>query len=339
MRRPKISVCVPTYNGRAYLSDTLRSISEQTFQDYEVVIVDDGSNDDTIAIAENYAGRDARVRVMRNDDRAGSSAQNANRCVSYARGEWIKLLFQDDLMAPTCLAHMLEASSACRFVVCWHDFIFHGDVDEEIRNGYREAPSLRTTFHNSYVSVDEFCNAVLDHWRNFIGPTSSSFIHRSCFERYGGFSSEMLSFPDLDYWIRVGSGEGLAVVPEALITFRVHDRSISGQIRDDPAARYRYRLDRLRLALKLGRAPEYENLRMAARNRTPPLDTESLILREARAARWSAVDIRFRRRDETALREWRSVCSEHPEVPVILRRADVQASFFSKLKLYVKAHL
>ena len=77
MRSPHVSVCVPTYNGAAHLAETLASIAGQTYHDYEVVIVDDGSTDGTLALAEAYAARDARVRVFRNAKRAGSSARKA----------------------------------------------------------------------------------------------------------------------------------------------------------------------------------------------------------------------------------------------------------------------
>jgi len=65
------------------------------------------------------------------------------------------------------------------------------------------------------------CEAVLGHWcRNFLGPTSASFIHRDCFARYGPFSSEIVTFPDLEYWIRVGSNEGLAIADRYLAILR-----------------------------------------------------------------------------------------------------------------------
>src|SRR3954466_13368966 len=93
-RRPTVSVCVPTYNGAAFLTETLASIAAQTFENYEVLIVDDGSKDSTVDLAEAYAASDARVRVLRNGERAGSSARNANQCAKHARGDWLKFLYQ-----------------------------------------------------------------------------------------------------------------------------------------------------------------------------------------------------------------------------------------------------
>jgi teichuronic acid biosynthesis glycosyltransferase TuaG len=93
MSNPVVSVCLPTYNGGAFLALTLKSIAAQTFEDYEVIIVDDQSTDDSVALVEQYAASDPRVKLLQPSGRAGSSARNANRCVQHARGEWIKFIF------------------------------------------------------------------------------------------------------------------------------------------------------------------------------------------------------------------------------------------------------
>ncbi|MEN3352113.1 MAG: hypothetical protein V7640_271 [Betaproteobacteria bacterium] len=338
MQSPKVSICIPTYNGSAFLARTLRSISKQTFEDYEVVIVDDQSRDDTVAIAEQYAATDDRVHVFRNADRSGASARNANRCLTHARGEWIKFLFQDDLMAPTCLARMLEAGRSGRFVLSWHDYLFAPDVDAKVRAWYESLPSLKTTLPTTYAGVEDFCNAVLKHWNiNFIGPTSASFIHRDCFTAYGPFSSEIVTFPDLECWIRLGSHEGLAIVPERLVTFRVHSSSISARLRDDKAPQFQHELEPLLLLLNLARAPDYENVRMHARKQVPHMDADLLLTRGAISARWKAIDTRYRQRDRSLLDHWNAVCRTHPDLLDVLREVDAAAGIWPRLKQFLKA--
>jgi glycosyltransferase involved in cell wall biosynthesis len=340
MQNPKVSICVPTYNGSAFLAHTLSSISKQTFEDYEVIIVDDQSRDETLAIAKQYAATDARVHVFRNDDRSGASARNANRCLTHTRGEWIKFLFQDDLMAPTCLERMLDAARTGRFLMCWHDYLFAPDVDAKVRAGYENLPSLRTALPMTYAGVEDFCNAVLKHWNiNFIGPTSASFIHRDCFTAYGPFSSEIVTFPDLECWIRLGSREGLAIVPERLVTFRVHNSSISAQQRDDKGRQFAHQLEPLLLLLNLACAPDYENVRMHARRQVPPLDAHRLLTRAALNARWQATDARYRQRDRSLLEHWNAFCGKHPDLVDVLRQADAAAGIWPRLKQYLKARL
>ncbi len=340
MPKPTVSVCVPTYNGAAFLAETLASVAAQTVEDLEVLIVDDMSADETLAVAEAYAATDPRARVIRNTERAGSSARNANQCLRHARGEWIKFLFQDDLMAPTCLARMLEAGARGPFVVSWHNYLFAPDVDPPVRAYYEGLPSLETTLPATYAGVDELCDAILKHWgMNFIGPTSSSFIHRDCFTRYGEFSSEIRTFPDLEYWIRVGNREGLAIVPERLVTFRVHDSSISGRIRRERASQPTLQLEPLLLRLYLARAPEYANIRARALKHQPAIDPEQMLRDAAYGARWLAIDTRYRRRNDELIRQWEAFCERHIEMTAVLRDGVAERSRWARIKQFVKARM
>src|SRR5437899_12562971 len=100
--QPSVSICIPTYNGAAHLAPCLESALNQTWTDFELLIVDDASSDDTVAITEACAARDRRVRVARNPRNLGLVG-NWNRCLELAKGTWIKFLFQDDLLSPACL--------------------------------------------------------------------------------------------------------------------------------------------------------------------------------------------------------------------------------------------
>ncbi|MGH7488544.1 MAG: glycosyltransferase family 2 protein, partial [bacterium] len=111
--KPTISVCIPTYNGAAYLARCLDSVLAQTFSDFEVVIVDDRSTDESVAIARGYAERDSRVQVFRNDVNLGLVG-NWNRCVELSRGQWLKFVFQDDIVLPKCMTQMLAAAGSSK---------------------------------------------------------------------------------------------------------------------------------------------------------------------------------------------------------------------------------
>ena len=340
MVTPKVSICVPTYNGAVFLGETLASISAQTFGDFEVLIVDDGSTDGSVVLAERFAATEPRARVVRNAVRTGSSARNANTCLNHARGEWIKFLFQDDLMAPTCLERMLATRRRGRLIIAWHNYWFAPDVAPVVRRYYENLPTLATELPGDYATTESFSGAVLRRWRtNFIGPTSSSFIHRDCFEKYGGFSPDIVSFPDLEYWMRVGSREGLAIVPEPVVTFRVHNRSISGALRNDPRHVFVNRLDALLAAVNLARAPEYAALRAYGRWLDSPFDAEALARHAASEIRWLAVDMRYRQRDNAPLERWNDFCARHPIVVDLLRDVDAQRSLWSRAKQAVKARL
>jgi glycosyltransferase involved in cell wall biosynthesis len=102
---PIISVCIPTYRGAGHLAATIESVLAQTVGDFELIIVDDNSPDETGAIVDRYG--DSRIRYLRNPTNLGPEG-NWNRCLEEARGRYFKLLPQDDLLAQECLARQVE---------------------------------------------------------------------------------------------------------------------------------------------------------------------------------------------------------------------------------------
>jgi glycosyltransferase involved in cell wall biosynthesis len=338
---PRVSVCVPTYNGAAFLGETLASISAQTFDDFEALIVDDCSTDDTLAIAERFAQADGRMRVIRNTERAGSGAANAQNCLRHARGDWIKFLAQDDVMAPTCLERMLEASVRGPLVICWHDCRFEPEIDQA-RYAWRPGADcpLAVELPGGYADADTVCATILRRpYSNFIGPTSSCLIHRDCFAKYGSFDPSFSFFPDLDYWTRVGSREGIAIATEYLVTFRIHDGSISGGIRRDPKRNFREALQRFRRALSFVRSPDFENLRRIAAASSPPIDLEARARALAVEVRWAAVDDSYRRRDRWALDQWEALVAADADVRKLMREANAALPLSTRVKQFVKHRL
>ncbi|HLJ75313.1 MAG TPA: glycosyltransferase family 2 protein, partial [Thermoanaerobaculia bacterium] len=93
---PGVSICLPTYNGSRYLRECLASALAQTHGDFELVVVDDRSTDETMDIIRDVAHADSRVRVFENDANLGLVG-NWNRCIELSSAPWIKFVFQDDL--------------------------------------------------------------------------------------------------------------------------------------------------------------------------------------------------------------------------------------------------
>ncbi len=228
--KPFISVCVPTYNGASYLRECLDSIVAQVFTDFEVLIVDDGSSDNTLEIAQEYASKDSRFIIYKNEKNLGL-VLNWNHCVELARGEWIKFLFQDDLLTPDCLSKMVvRAKEGCVFVCCKRDFLIDADVDDKTRNFFtKECFSIDHFFPGqSFISGTEICRLAVDELGdNFIGEPTCVMIKKSAFFKYGLFHPRMVQICDLEYWLRIGIYEGIAYVDESLATFRVHEKATS----------------------------------------------------------------------------------------------------------------
>lgn len=118
IERPLVSIIVPCYNQAKYLPETLDSILAQTYQNWEAVIMDDGSPDDTEAVAKEYKSRDARIKYAKQDNQGVSAARN-NAIRKYSRGEYILLVDADDLITPYYIEHAvayLEEHPECKMV-------------------------------------------------------------------------------------------------------------------------------------------------------------------------------------------------------------------------------
>ena len=116
----KVSIIIPCYNSEAYLGACMDSVLAQTMEDFEAILIDDGSVDGTLAVAQAYAGRDARVRVRAQENRGVAAARNLG--LEHARGEWITFVDSDDLLPEDALQTMLSgADENVDMVVCPHE--------------------------------------------------------------------------------------------------------------------------------------------------------------------------------------------------------------------------
>lgn len=117
--RPRVSIGFPVYNGEKYMEEALDSVLAQTFEDFELVIVDNASTDRTSDISRAYAACDGRVRYYRNDHNLGQSA-NINRTIRLSRGAYYRQMHDDDRLRPDCLAACVEVLDHDPSVVVCH---------------------------------------------------------------------------------------------------------------------------------------------------------------------------------------------------------------------------
>jgi hypothetical protein len=284
---PTVSICVPTYNGTRYLAPCLESALAQTHGDFEVLVVDDASTDESVTVAERFAARDARVRVSRNPQNLGLVG-NWGRCLELARGAWIKFLFQDDYLAPTCLASMLaHAGPDTPFVVTARHLDFSAEANVDIRGWYEthEAKHLRARRAEwpAIVTAERFADCLIaDPTINFLGEPTATLIHRSLFERFGPFVSDMRVLVDWEYFARIGVNRGLAFIKEPLATFRVHAGSTTQQ--EGRRSRFTNELDGLVMLHRLAYHPDFAPARAVAAQHRPPVDLAYVLARAVRKA-------------------------------------------------------
>jgi glycosyltransferase involved in cell wall biosynthesis len=204
---PNVSVIIPAYNAEKYIVETVQSALDQTCQDLEVIVVDDGSKDGTLTALEVFGDR---IRVHQQPN--GGVARARNTGVSLARGSWVAFLDADDLWLPHKLEQQLTCSDAPMTYTDRFNIGARGDLPE--------LQSKVTAMHGG----DVFVQLLLEG--NFITNTSVM-IRRELFEKMGGFYTGLNGTEDWDLWIRVAEKHLIGFIPEPLVRYRFHEASIS----------------------------------------------------------------------------------------------------------------
>lgn len=203
---PEISILVTVFNRAQFLPAALNSLSESTFQRYEVIVVDDCSSDGSYETALSHAKHDSRIRVFRNEKNLGQFA-NRNRVVEFATAEFIKYLDSDDLIYPHSLAIMHHAISQSRDAS--HAISF-AQVDPPVP--YPEVVSPAESYRREFLGRG--CMSA--------GP-SASIIRRSAFIEVGGYRNVGV-VSDIDLWYRLAAKWKTVFMQPALIWWRQHEQ-------------------------------------------------------------------------------------------------------------------
>ncbi len=336
---PLVSICIPTYNGSAFLRQCLDSALAQADVDLEVVILDDASQDGTVEIVQEYAQHDRRVRFHQNSENRGSVG-NRNRCIELARGEWIKPLFQDNYLSPDCVASMLRClRPGILLGAVKRNNIFEPEVPVDYRQGYERYVSEHTLprrFGNRAVITPDAFAAHVAHYPvgNCIGEPTAMLIHRSAFEKFGFFNPYLIQLSDWEYAARVAVHTGLCYLDEPLATIRLHWNSATG--RNYRHRRYRaYVIDPLVILHDLVYDERYASVRTAARRSNPRINLRHNLIYSARQARWEAHSRSADKDGAEALAEWERAVARYPRIAA-LSPGYVVAAAWNRVKRYLR---
>lgn len=210
---PKVTVIIATYNAIAYLPSTVDSVIQQTFTDFEVLIVDDGSTDETVEWVSKLV--DPRVRLISQANQGVAVARNQG--IMGAQGEYVAFLDADDLWEPTKLEKQVK---------CLEENPQVGLVNTSIVNIDEQGKPLGA------VNAPDVEGNVLKYIveENLILCGSAPMVRRSCLEAVQGFDQKLMSAEDWDLWIRLAARYDFAVVREPLVLYRQHLNSKSNNI-------------------------------------------------------------------------------------------------------------
>lgn len=212
---PIVSVCMPTYNQAKYLPAAIESVLRQTFTDFELLIIDDCSTDESADVIGTYARKDRRIRFIINDCNIGM-VNNWNKCLEMASGEYIKFLFGDDMLSsPFAIERMLsliKSDERIVLVASARNLIDHqsrvlGVMSEYIGRSPRDGKQV-------------IMDCLLDQ-RNRIGEPSVVLFRKRHAAR--GFDPRYRQMVDLEMWFHLLEQGMFAFIREPLCSFRIHD--------------------------------------------------------------------------------------------------------------------
>lgn len=209
--KPLISVIIPAYNAEAFIATTISSVLNQTYKNIEVLVVDDGSQDQTPDIVEAIAETDPRLKLLRQANQGVAIARNL--AIQQSQGEYIAPIDADDIWYPQKLEKQVEcflsADESVGLVYTWSVLVDAEDIPTGgALTSYQEGNILKPLIYN-----------------NFVGNASTPLIRRSCLEKIGNYNAQLKAqnaqgCEDWDIYLRIAEQYQFRVVPELLVGYR-----------------------------------------------------------------------------------------------------------------------
>ena len=257
---PLVSVIVPAFNAADYLGAALESLRAQTVRDLEIIVIDDGSSDDTAAVARRFASEDPRIRVISHGKPSGRPAHARNAGLRVARGKYIALLDADDTCIPTRMEKGVRAMELTRSRFVFADVQrFYADTGALAPAGTlalagfleKGAPYLEHVSDDVYLCSQSFGAFLLTYVA--IVTSTVMFARELLATEQTWFDESLVCFEDLDLWMRWADHTRFAFVNEVQVIMRKHATSLTAsqplETRMDGIAVRRKHLQRLAPAL------------------------------------------------------------------------------------------
>lgn len=207
---PKVSVIIPAYNAMTYLQETLESVLQQTFTDFEVLIVDDGSSDNIVQWANGLT--DDRVKFISQSNQGVSTARNL--AISKANGDYIAFLDADDLWERTKLekqAQFLDDNPTVGLVATWMILTDEqGNPGAEVKIDFKQGNIRKELIEISLIP----CGSI-------------PMVRRVCFDKVGLFDPTLRFGEDWEMWTRIAADYDFGLIKETLVYYRQHSKNSS----------------------------------------------------------------------------------------------------------------
>lgn len=236
---PSVSVIIPSYNYAGYLREAVASVLAQTWQDFELIIADDGSMDASLSVAQEFARQNDRIRVFWHPERENRGlAATLQLALAHARGRYVAILEADDKWHPDCLEKRMGAAADTGAGIVFNAIepICEGGYGREWFEAYPErimkAHAARVTKKNTKGPFGSFAMREAFFIENQIPTFSCAMIKRSLLETCN-LSSPVPQWVDRWIWFQAAQKTEFAFVPEKLTCWRLHRESYTARSRKE----------------------------------------------------------------------------------------------------------
>lgn len=206
-----VSVVMPAYNSEKYISEAIESVLNQTFKDFEFIIIDDGSTDKTWEIIQEYAKKDERIIAFKNEKNLNNYATR-NKGIKISKGKYIVWQDSDDISFPERLQKQVD--------------FMEKNIEVGICGSYMQVFTDEKDLNIRKYSIDDK-DLRKDIFKFSPIAQPAAIIRKSCYEKVGYYDDRFDATQDLDMTFRIGNEFKLANIPEVLIRYRVHPDSVT----------------------------------------------------------------------------------------------------------------
>jgi glycosyltransferase involved in cell wall biosynthesis len=220
--KPLVSVLMTTYNREKYLAEAIESVLASTYENFELLVVDDQSKDRSLEIAQDYASRDKRVISILNEKNLGDYP-NRNKAASLAKGKYLKYVDADDMIYPTGLQVMVEAME--RF--------------PEAGFGLSSLPQDKSRIYPFILSSEEAYKRHYFKQQLFHKAPLSAIINKNAFDAVGGFTGRRY-LGDFEMWHMLAARFPVVLMQQGVVWYREHEEQEMQHNRTDFTVPFKY---------------------------------------------------------------------------------------------------
>lgn len=220
MSFPTVSVCIPTYNGEKYIRMAIESVLAQTYDNFELIIIDDASTDQTTDIVNEF--NDVRIRLLHNEENIGMVA-NWNRCLESTNGRFVKILCHDDILTENCLEECVKTfEKNCDICIVFSATNIINSQGETVMK--RRPFAKDRLFNGQEIARKSF------RQKNTYGEPSNVMFKKSSSSIVGLFEEQLCYAIDWHYWIMLSLVGQVYYIDKYLASFRITNTSATNSL-------------------------------------------------------------------------------------------------------------